>query len=148
MSDKPVAFITGAGQGIGRGIAIKLAETGFNIAANDIYFNPENTEKGLFEVKKIIEKLNVSFLPVNGDIADINEHKYILNPVLEKYGKIDILVNNAGVAPEKRMDILETTPESYDRVLGINSRGPFFFTQVVSKQMIEQVRTKSEFKPK
>ncbi|MFC1724658.1 3-ketoacyl-ACP reductase [candidate division KSB1 bacterium] len=147
MNFKPLAFITGAGQGIGRGIAIKLAENGFDIAANDINYSPENPKKGLFEVKEVIEKLKVSFLPVQGDISVLSEHKRIIRSVLDKFGRIDVFVSNAGVAPKQRMDVLETTDESYDRVLSVNSRGPFFLTQSVSNQMIEQLRKGSDFLP-
>jgi len=147
MNNKPVALITGCGRGIGRGIAIELAKNGFNIAGNDVIFDPNNREAGLFEVKEKIEESGGCFLPVQGDISSLEEHEKILNSVLDKFGRIDLLVNNAGVAPLKRLDILETTPESYDRVLSINARGPFFLTQKVAKQMIEQVKDNPEFKP-
>ncbi len=147
MNNNSVALITGCGRGIGRGIAIELAKNGFSIAGNDVIFDPNNREAGLFEVKEKIEESGASFLPVQGDISSLEEHEKILNSVLDKFGRIDILVNNAGVAPLKRLDMLETTPESYDRVLSINARGPFFLTQKVAKQMIEQVKDNPEFKP-
>ncbi len=147
MSNKPLAFITGAGRGIGRGIAIELAKNGFNIAGNDIIFDPNNKDTGLYEVKEKIEKLGVNFLPVPGDISSLENHQKMLNLILDNFGKIDLLVNNAGVAPLKRMDILETTTESYDRVLSINTRGPFFLTQLFAKQMIKQLKENVEYKP-
>jgi len=147
MTSKPLAFITGASRGIGRGIAIELAKEGFDIAGNAIHYNPKDRKKGLFEVKKRIEELGSDFLPVKGDISSLDDHNKMINEVLGKFGKIDVLVNNAGVAPKRRMDILETTSESYDRVMSINSRGPFFLTQKVAKQMIKQVEQKSDFKP-
>ena len=147
MSNKPVALITGCGRGIGRGIAVELAGNGFDIAGNDIVFDPDNRETGLFEVKEKIEELGASFLPVQGDISSLEDHEKILNSVLDKFGRVELLVNNAGVAPLKRLDILNTTPESYDRVLSINARGPFFLTQRVAGQMMEQVEDEPEFKP-
>ena len=147
MNNNPAALITGCGRGIGRGIAVELAKNGFSIAGNDVIFDPNNRETGLFEVKEKIEESGASFLPVQGDISSLEEHEKILNSVLDKFGRIDLLVNNAGVAPLKRLDILETTPESYDRVLSINARGPFFLTQKVAKQMIEQVKDNPELKP-
>ena len=66
---------------------------------------------------------------------------------MEKFGRIDLLVNNAGVAPEQRLDILETTPASFDRVLSINLRGPFFLTQAVATQMIAQKKQHPESRP-
>ena len=147
MDKKPVAFITGGGRGIGRGIAIELAKEGFDIACNDIEFNPIDLTKGLFEVKEKVEGFNASFLPVQGDVSSVEDHERMLNIVLKEFGRIDVLVNNAGVAPLKRMDILDTTTESYDRVLSINSRGPFFLTQLIAGQMIKQVKKKSDYKP-
>jgi len=140
MSKKPVALITGAGRGIGRGIALELANSGFDIAGIDIIFEPDNKKTGLFEVKEQAGKLGADFLPVRGDIAVLAEQEKILAEVSGHFGRIDLLVNNAGVAPLVRLDILETSPESYDRVFQINARGAFFFTQKAAKQMIQQVK--------
>ncbi len=143
-ASNPVALITGAGRGIGRGIALELAKNGFDIVGNDILFEPDNKQSGLFEVKERIEELNALFEPVKGDISSLDDHEEILHQTLDKFGKINVLVNNAGVAPEKRLDVLETTPESYDRLLSINARGTFFLTQRIATQMIEQVKKDSE----
>ena len=59
--------------------------------------------------------------------------------VMERHGRVDLWVNNAGIAPERRLDLLETTPESWDRVLATNLRGPFFLTQAVADAMIGQL---------
>jgi len=139
LSKSPVALVTGAGQGIGRSIAIELAREGFNIAGFDILHDPKNKKKGLFEVKGRVERLGRRFLPVRLDIASIAGHDRAVETALEEFGRIDVLVNNAGVAPEKRLDILETTPESYDRVMGINARGTFFLTQNVARRMAARI---------
>jgi 3-oxoacyl-[acyl-carrier protein] reductase len=144
---RPVALITGAGRGIGRGIAIELAKNGFDIVGNDIQYNPKDRKTGLFEVNDRVEELGGSFLPVRGDISDLSIHESMLNQALTEFGRIDVLVNNAGVAPEKRADILEASSESYDRVLSVNARGPFFLTQRIAGHMIQQVRQHSEKKP-
>lgn len=141
--NNPVALVTGAGRGIGRAIALELAKNRFDVAGNDILYDPENTQSGLFEVQGQVEGLNASFFPVAGDISSLDDHKTILQETLDKFRKIDVLVNNAGVAPEKRMDILETTPESFDRLLSINTRGTFFLTQRVANQMIKQMKNDS-----
>lgn len=132
---RPVALVTGAGQGIGRGIVLELARNGFDVAGLDILCDPQNTKKGLFEVKAKVERLGRRFLPVPCDIASIAGHDKAVETVLEKFGRIDVLINNAGVAPEKRADILETAPASYDRVMGVNTRGAFFLTQNVARRM-------------
>lgn len=146
MNKKPVA-ITGAGQGIGRGIALELANSGYDIAGLDIVFEPENKKKGLFEVKEVLGALGAGLLPLQGDISDLACHEKILADVLAQLGRIDLLVNNAGVAPLVRLDILDTTPESFDRVLGINARGAFFFTQKAARQMVLQVKRSPDPKP-
>ena len=91
----------------------------------------------MFEVEAAVRKLGGEFFPVRGDIAALDDHARILGAVVDRFGRLDVLVNNAGVAPEVRMDVLETTPESFDRVLSINMRGAFFLTQKAAKVMIE-----------
>lgn len=147
MKKRPVALITGSGRGIGRGIALELANSGFDIAGLDIVFEPENKKVGLFEVKELVNALGADFFPLQGDISDLAAHEKILGEVSGHFGRIDLLVNNAGVAPLVRLDILETTPESFDRVFGTNARGAFFFTQKAAKQMVLQVKKSPDPKP-
>jgi 3-oxoacyl-[acyl-carrier protein] reductase len=71
----------------------------------------------------------------------------MLASALENFGRIDVLVNNAGVAPLQRLDILEAPPESCDRLTNINLRGPFFFTQRVARQMLQQPEDASRVRP-
>ena len=139
MPVNKVALITGASRGIGRGISLHLAKAGFNIIGNSRQYNPENKKTGLFEVKEIVEAIGVKFLPVKGDISLENDRQYIVRTALEQFGHIDVLVNNAGMAPDKRMDILETTEKSFDRVFSVNARGPFFLSQLVSNKMITHI---------
>jgi NAD(P)-dependent dehydrogenase (short-subunit alcohol dehydrogenase family) len=84
---------------------------------------------------------------LQGDVTSIADHAHTLDLILEKYGRIDLLVNNASVTPEKPLDILEATTGTFDRVLGINLRGPFFLTQHVAKHMISQTKEQSRAKP-
>lgn len=144
---KATAFVTGASRGIGRGIAIELARHGYDIVGAATGADPKIREKGLYEVADRVEELGCDFLPVTGDIANREDHARWVDEALEAFGSIDVLVNNAGVAPLERLDILDTTEESFDRLVGINLRGPFFFTQDVAVQMIEQVEDGSDFTP-
>jgi NAD(P)-dependent dehydrogenase (short-subunit alcohol dehydrogenase family) len=144
---RPIALVTGAGQGIGRGIVIELARKGFDIAGLDILFDPRKKAKGLFEVKARVERLGRRFLPVRCDIASLPDHDRAIEALLAKFGRVDVLVNNAGVAPEKRLDILETTPGSFDRVMGVNARGAFFLTQNVAKRMVARAGGGGPVKP-
>jgi 3-oxoacyl-[acyl-carrier protein] reductase len=131
MNQKPVAVITGASRGIGRAVAIALADEGYDIAAIARSVDSEGMEFLGHEV----EKRGVQFFPVGLDISCTGCHKEVVAIILERYGRIDILVNNAGVAPLQRNDILDMTEESYDRVLNINLKGPVFFAQKVAREM-------------
>ncbi len=147
MASRPTALVTGAGRGIGRGICLELAREGYDLAGNDILYEPENTRTGLIEVKKKAEEAGAAFLPVPGDVSELKDHEAMIEAVLKRFGRIDVLVNNAGIAPEKRTDILETPPESYDRVLAVNCRGPFFLTQKVARLMVARLKTEPAPKP-
>ncbi len=143
----PTALITGASRGIGRGIALELARNGYDIVGCATRADPANTESGLYEVKGKVEGLGRRFLPVAGDIVDGDDHKRMLREALDEFGSVDVLVNNAGVSLEKRYDILDTTEASFDRLMNINLRGPFFFTQLVARQMISQVQAGTDRRP-
>jgi NAD(P)-dependent dehydrogenase (short-subunit alcohol dehydrogenase family) len=138
VNQERIALITGAGRGIGRGIALALAAEGIAVAANDIQYEPKNSSSGLFEVGARIKEYGANFLPLPGDIASLGDQEKMVAAVLDRFGRIDVLVNNAGVAPTERRDVLETRPESYDRVMSINTRGPFFLTQKVAAHMLRQ----------
>jgi 3-oxoacyl-[acyl-carrier protein] reductase len=147
MSSRPVAFVTGASRGIGRGIALALAHSGFNIVGNATAFTPARRETGLAEVQDRVQELGAEFQPAPGDIACLETHPGLLTAALERFGRVDVLVNNAGVAPPQRLDILETTPESFDRVLAVNTRGTFFLTQRFARHMASQPRCSSGQSP-
>ena len=138
MNPKPVAFTTGAGRGIGRAVVIELARHGYDIAANDIVFDPADRTRGLLEVQERVERLGARFLPLPGDVSSLGDQERFIGEILAAFGRIDVLVNNAGIAPSKRIDLLETPPESYDRVMAVNARGAFFLSQRVAREMIKR----------
>lgn len=135
MIDKRVALITGAARGIGNGIAYQLAKDGFAIAIMDVL-----DEEKVSENIQRIKDAGVPVLYLKADLASDASRKEVVNTVMSEFGRIDVLVNNAGVAPKVRMDILETTEESFDFVLGINLKGTFFLTQLVSNIMVKEVK--------
>ncbi len=141
MSDRPVALVTGASRGIGRAIASELGRSGYDIVGNATRYDPNDLSAGLGSLAVELKGMGAAFAAAPGDISDLDLHQQIVAAALDRFGRIDVLVNNAGVAPVDRLDILETTAESYDRVMGINSRGPFFLTQRVARHMIEQSKT-------
>lgn len=132
MNNKPVAVITGASRGIGRSAAIALAGEGYDIAAIARSIDSE----GMEILEPEVEKRGSAFFPIGLDISCTGCQKEVVSNILERYGRIDVLVNNAGVAPLQRADLLEMTEESYDRVMNINLKGPFFFAQKIAKEMI------------
>jgi NAD(P)-dependent dehydrogenase (short-subunit alcohol dehydrogenase family) len=135
---KGIALITGASRGIGRGIALKLAENGYTIAGTTTTIDPDNTESGILEVQARVEALGQKLLPIEGDVSVPADREHMLQAALDEFGRVDLLVNNAGITSPGRVDILEATPENFRRVMEVNLEGPFFLTQIVAKQMIGQ----------
>ncbi|HHT27177.1 MAG TPA: 3-ketoacyl-ACP reductase [Firmicutes bacterium] len=138
-----VALVTGSSRGIGRGIALALAEVGFHVAVN--YASRREAAE---EVADAIRARGVEADVFGGDIGDDAQRDELYEAVMRRFGRIDVLVNNAGVAPQKRLDLLETEPAGFDRLMRINLRGPFFLTQKVAKQMIALVRRDPQARPK
>lgn len=147
MTRRPAAFVTGASRGIGRGIAIELARSGFDIAGGATSYDPGNRKKGLAETEERINELGASFLPVAGDIAELDRHEAMLSSIVERFGRLDLLVNNAGIGPKVRRDILETEPDDFDRVLGVNMRAPFFLAQRAARLMLRQEKLETDSQP-
>ena len=143
MNDKPVAVITGASRGIGKSVAIALATEGYDIAAIARSVDSEGMENLCPEV----EKRGAQFFPVGLDISCTSCQKEVVSNILERYGRIDVLVNNAGVAPLQREDVLDMSEESYDRVMSINLKGPFFFAQKIAREMIWLRQQITDYKP-
>jgi 3-oxoacyl-[acyl-carrier protein] reductase len=143
MNHKPVAVITGASRGIGRAIAISLASEGYDIAA----IARSTDSEGIKILNSEVEKRGAEFFPIGLDISCTTGQTEVVSNILERYGRIDFLVNNAGVAPLQRNDLLEMTEESYNRVMNINLRGPFFFSQKIAKEMIWLKDQLSDYKP-
>jgi len=138
-----VALITGSRRGIGLGIAESLARAGFDIVLNGTV-PAADAEKAL----QSVQTADVRAAYIQADISKNTDRRYLLDETRARFGRLDILVNNAGVAPLSRDDILEATEESFDRVIGINLKGPYFLTQLVSNWMIAQKKSRPEIDPK
>ncbi len=144
MSNVPssrVALVTGGSRGIGRGIVIELAKTGYDVAIVSVSADPKVTDRGAYAVKVEVEALGRRAMVIKADVSCPSDWQRILDETLTAWGAVDLFVSNAGVAPLERRDLLETTTESFDRVLGINLRGPYFLAQLVARQMIRQGQT-------
>lgn len=127
----PLALVTGANRGIGRAIAVAMAGRGFDLLCADLAETGDTTE-----TRRLVEAAGQRFHFVQMDIADVGKHPATMAALRAECGPIACLVNNAGVQTPRRGDLLEVTPEDYDRLLDINLRGTFFLTQAVAKTMI------------
>ncbi|HZT81017.1 MAG TPA: 3-ketoacyl-ACP reductase [Gemmataceae bacterium] len=129
-TDKPVALVTGGSRGIGRGICLELARAGYAVAVN--YAANEEAAR---ETQRLLGPDAVSLL-CRADVGDGADRERMVEQVLGEWGRIDVLVNNAAITSVGRRDILEATEESWDRVLAVNLKGPFFLTQRVARAML------------
>jgi 3-oxoacyl-[acyl-carrier protein] reductase len=131
MNNK-VAIVTGGSRGIGRGIVLGLAEKGWSVT-----INYRGNADAAQETERLVSEAGGRALVVQADIGGAADRERLVQETLAHFGRIDLLVNNAGMAPRVRMDILQTTEESYDEVMAVNLKGPFFLTQRVAKAMVE-----------
>ena len=136
---KAVALVTGAGRGIGRGIAQSLAKQGFLIA-----INYAGNAAAANECLALVREAGGDGITVRADVALGEDRGHLVDETLKAFGRIDLLVNNAGVAPNVRADLLEAGEESFDRLININLKGPYFLTQAVANHMIVQVKSGQE----
>lgn len=131
-----VALITGASRGIGRGIALSLAREG----RHDLVINYAGNEAAARETQQLClgsapNPIRVEI--VQADVANDADRARMIDFVRSAFGRLDLLVNNAGITSPGRADIVEATTESWDKVMSVNLRGPFFLTQAAAKLMRE-----------
>ena len=138
----PVALITGASRGIGRGIALELAKLGYYLAINyaSNVSAAQQTAADCVSAARAAGK-TIRAETCQADIGSSAERRKLIEFTKGKFARLDMLVNNAGVAPKVRADILEASEESFDRLININAKGPYFLTQLAAKWMVEQSRT-------
>jgi NAD(P)-dependent dehydrogenase (short-subunit alcohol dehydrogenase family) len=130
------ALVTGASRGIGRGIAVALGGAGF-----DVVVNYASNGAAAAEVVRELRELGVRAVAVRADLAQAPDRARLVDEAYAAFGDVELLVNNAGVAPSVRADILEASEESFDRLVGINLKGPYFLTQLVANRMIAAGRS-------
>jgi NAD(P)-dependent dehydrogenase (short-subunit alcohol dehydrogenase family) len=129
-----VAVVTGSGQGLGKWIALGLAEAGADILVADLL--AKNAE----QTAKEIEKMRKKAISMEIDIADIDTVKKMMNMARGELGSLDILVNNAGVNVHKKA--LDITPEDFDFIVRVNSKGVYFCCQAAARLMIPEGKGK------
>lgn len=124
------AIVTGSSSGIGQGIAARLAGEGANVVI-DYVGHPEGADATL----KMVEDAGAKGIVVRADVSSVAAVRNLVNEAWKAFGGADTLVNNAGM--EKKSEFWETKEEDYDRVLGVNLKGPFFLTQAFVQRLIE-----------
>jgi NAD(P)-dependent dehydrogenase (short-subunit alcohol dehydrogenase family) len=137
---KRVSLITGGVRGIGLGISQFLADEGHNLAISG-----RRPETQVRDTLLTLRKTDVEVLYIQADVASKDDRYRLLEKIEEHFGCLNVLVNNAGMAPENRADILEASEESFDRVMAVNLKGPYFLTQASARWMIRQKQADSNF---
>ncbi|HXG67209.1 MAG TPA: SDR family NAD(P)-dependent oxidoreductase, partial [Blastocatellia bacterium] len=144
MTEQPQTFepraalITGASRGIGRGIAVALARVGLDLVINYAsHLEAAQEAQALAQAAANRDGLRVEIY--RADIASAEDRRRLLAFTREQFGRLDLLVNNAGIAPAARVDLLDAGEESFDRLIAVNLKGPYFLTQQAARWMIGQI---------
>lgn len=127
-----VALITGGARGIGLGIAKELARAGWNLMLNGV--RPVDS---VSDVIQEVASLGTQVDYCSADVSNSEDRERLIAAVEKKFGRLDALINNAGITSPGRKDILEADEESWDKVFGINLKGPFFLTQLAAQLMLK-----------
>ena len=134
------ALITGGTRGIGLGIAKKLADQGFDLILNGV-----RDESQVTQVLQELQNGSNKVVYCQADISQPKGREGVMSCIQENFPQLNVLINNAGVAPKERTDLLEMTEESYDRVMTINLKGPFFLTRMVASNMVKWKRSDDDY---
>ena len=143
MNEKAVAVITGASRGIGRAITLEVASGEFDRAAVSRTVDSDS----MLSLQLEAEARGAQFFPISLDLAHTDLHEEAISTILGHYGRIDLLVNNAGMAPVVRRDLLEIDEDTFDRVIGVNLRGPLFLARRIAKEMIWMKEQVENYRP-
>ena len=125
-----VALVTGASRGIGRAIAIELARIGCDVMIN--YVSNQSAAEDAREQAKSIAPEGTRVEISRADVADAADRERLLEETKTSFGRLDFLVNNAGIAPDKRVDLLNASEDSFDHLINVNLKGPYFLSQAVA----------------
>ena len=131
MNERQVVFVTGGSRGIGKAIALKYAENGYNVVVNYV---SEKTNIG--ELKNEFEKYGIESLIVKADVSKAEEIENVVKQAIEKFEKIDVLVNNAGITRDTLL--MRMKEEDFDKVIEINLKGTFLVTKAIIPYMIKK----------
>jgi NAD(P)-dependent dehydrogenase (short-subunit alcohol dehydrogenase family) len=131
----PAVLVTGSSRGLGRGIAEALARDGHSVAIH-YASNRAAAEETAVACQKLAPRPDQRFVLVGGNVGATDDRRRILEETLTGLGRLDALVSNAGMAPRVRADITEATEESFDEVIGVNLKGPYFLAQAAARHWL------------
>jgi 3-oxoacyl-[acyl-carrier protein] reductase len=132
----PVILVTGAGRGLGRGIALELAAGGFSVAIN-FAGNQAAADETVSLCAARAKNTTQRFHAIQADIGRSADREKLVSETLAQFGRLDGLVNNAGIAPRVRADIMEATESSFEELIRVNLQGPYFLTQRVAQHWLK-----------
>lgn len=135
--NRRVALVTGGSRGIGRAIAIALARVDYDVMIT-YATNSQAANEAAAAIRAAGRNDAARVAICRSDIAAPGDRNDLLQKVSAEFGRLDLLVNNAGLAPAQRADLLDASVESFDQLIEVNLKGPYFLTQAVAKWMIEQ----------
>ncbi|MEX0641863.1 MAG: 3-ketoacyl-ACP reductase [Pirellulales bacterium] len=139
-ANQPVALVTGGSRGIGLGIARALIDDGWHLAINGM-----RPDADVGQVLQELRNTGRDVIYCQGDVGSSADREAVLEKIRRHFGKLHLLVNNAGITSPGRVDILEATEESFDRVIDVNLKGALFLAQSAACWMIEQRSDDSSF---
>ena len=131
MKENKTVFITGGGRGIGKEVALKFAENGYNIVTN--YVSDKTDVEAL---KKKFEEKGVKSLILKADVTDSEAIENLVKKAIEKFESIDVLVNNAGITKDNLL--MRMSEEEFTKVIDVNLKGTYIVTKIVSKYMMKK----------
>ena len=131
MGERKTVFVTGASRGIGKEVALKYAENGYDVIIN--YVSDKTDVEAL---EKEFKEKGADTLILKADVSNSEEVQNVVDKAIEKFGKIDVLVNNAGITRDNLL--MRMSEEEFDKVLEINLKGTFLVTKAVTKYMMKK----------
>ena len=131
MEEKQVVLVTGASRGIGKAIALKYAENGYNVAINYV-----SDKTDVAELEKEFKEKGAECLILKADVSKSEEVEELVKQTIQKFGKIDVLVNNAGITRDGLL--MRMKEEDFDKVIEINLKGTFLVTKAVTPYMMKK----------
>lgn len=136
MNNAPVVLVTGASRGLGRGIAQCCARAGCSVGVH--FARNETAARDTIELcQSAAGDPGQRFVPIGGNLAEAGDRARMFEQALSEFGRLDALINNAGMAPRARVDVTETSEASFDEVMSVNLKGPYFLSQLAAKYWLK-----------